>query len=147
MVAKASLPLTSLSEAQRTQAYTRFALLRPALEGQITQTRLAREQHISLSTIQRWIKQYREKGLAGLANARRSDKGKSRRLPAQAITLIEGLALQTPPRSMAAIHRQVVEIAEKQGWKPPGYDRVRQIIKDLDPALKTLAHQQEGIFA
>src|SRR5947207_15981189 len=147
MAAQASLPLTSLSEAQRTQAYARFALLRPALEGQVSQTQLARKQHISLSTIQRWIKQYREKGLAGLANARRSDKGKSRRLPAQAITLIEGLALQTPPRSMAAIHRQVVEIAEKQGWKPPGYDRVRQIIKDLDPALKTLAHQQEGIFA
>jgi putative transposase len=118
MVANASSPLTSLSEAQRTQALDRFALLRPALEGEISQSQLAREQHISLSTIQRWIKQYREKGLAGLANARRKDKGKSRRLPAEAITLIEGLALQTPPRSMAAIHRQVVEIAEKQGWKP-----------------------------
>src|SRR2546430_1641987 len=94
MTAKASLPLTSLSEAQRTQAYTRFAILRPALEGQISQTQLAREHHISLSTIQRWIKQYREKGLAGLANTNRSDKGKSRRLAASAITLIEGLALE-----------------------------------------------------
>src|SRR5438270_5438629 len=135
MAAKASLPLTSLSEARRMQAYARFALLRPALEGQISQTQLAREQHLSLSTIQRWIKQYREKGLAGLANARRSDKGKSRRLPAEAITLIEGLALQTPPRSMAAIHRQVSAIAKEQGWTPPSYHRVRQIIKHLDPAL------------
>jgi len=146
MVANASLPLTSLSEAQRTQALERFALLRPALEGQMTQTQLACEQHISLSTIQRWIKQYREQGLAGLANARRSDKGKSRRLPPEAITLIEGLALQTPPRWMAAIHRQVVEIAEKQAWKPPSYDRVRQIIKDLDPALKTLAHRGAAAY-
>jgi len=40
MVANASLPLTSLSEAQRTQALERFALLRPALEGQMTQTQL-----------------------------------------------------------------------------------------------------------
>jgi helix-turn-helix protein len=60
---------TSLSEAQRTQALERFALLRPALDGQISRTQLAREQHLSLSTIQRRIKQYREKGLVGLANA------------------------------------------------------------------------------
>jgi transposase-like protein len=97
-MAKPSLPLTGLSEAQRTQALERFALLRPALEGSISQTLLAREHQIPLSTMQRWIKQYREKGLAGLANARRSDKGKSRRLPEQAVQLIEGLALQTPPR-------------------------------------------------
>ena len=145
-MAEPSLPLTSLSEAQRTQALERFALLRPALEGHISQTQLAREHHLSLSTIQRWIKQYREKGLAGLANARRSDKGKSRRLPAEAVTLIEGLALQTPPRSMAAIHRQVSAIAQERGWKAPSYDRVRQIIKNLDPALVTLAHQGAAAY-
>jgi len=64
MAAEASFPLTSLSEAQRTQALERFARLRPALEGQMSQTQLAQEQQIPLSTIQRWIKQYREKGLA-----------------------------------------------------------------------------------
>src|SRR5438477_8876271 len=117
-MAEASLPLTSLSETQRTQALERLALLRPALEGRVSQTQLAREHQIPLSTMQRWIKQYREKGLAGLANAKRSDKGKSRRLPEQAVRLVEGLALQTPPRSMAAIHRQLVTIAGEQGWKP-----------------------------
>jgi putative transposase len=146
MAANASLPLTGLSDAQRTQALERFAILRPALEGQMTQTQLAREQHISLSTVQRWIKQYREQGLAGLASARRSDKGKSRHLSAEAMTLIEGLALQTPPRSMAAIHRQVVEIAKAQGWKPPSYDTVRQVIKGLDPALVTMAHQGAAAY-
>jgi putative transposase len=45
---------------------------------------------------------------------------------------------------MASIHRQVVEIAEQQGWKPPSNDQVRQIIKKLYPALKTLAHQGAG---
>ncbi len=79
-------------------------------------------------------------------NARRSDKGKSRRLPAEAITLIEGLALQTPPRSMATIHRQVSAIAKERGWTPPSYDRVRQIIKNLDPALVTMAHQGTAVY-
>src|SRR6266700_600797 len=59
---------------------------------------------------------------------------------------IEGLALQTPPRSMAAIHRQVTAIAKEQGWKPPSYDRVRHIIKYLDPALVTMAHQGAAAY-
>jgi putative transposase len=141
-----SIPLTTLSEAQRRQALERFAVLRPALEEGVSQTQIARDHQMSLSTVQRWIKSYREKGLAGLAPAARSDKGKSRRLPEQAITLVEGLALQTPPRSAAAIHRQVVEIAKAQGWKPPSYERVRQIIKNLDPALATLAHEGAAAY-
>jgi putative transposase len=146
LMAEHPLPLTSLSEAQRTQALERFALLRPALEKEVSQSQLARDHQIPLSTIQRWIKQYREKGLAGLANAKRSDKGKSRSLPEQAITLIEGLALQSPPRSMASIHRQITTIAKEQGWKVPSYDQVRQIIKSLDPALVTLAHQGAAVY-
>src|SRR5581483_35287 len=56
------------------------------------------------------------------------------------------VSLLDPPRSMASIHRQVVEIAEKQGWKPPSYDRVRQIIKSIDPALVTYAHQGAAAY-
>ena len=134
--------LTALSEAQREQAHTRFTIIRPALEDGVTQAQVARTHNIPPSTVQRWVKRYREKGLAGLADAAvRSDKGKSRRLPPDAITLIEGLALQAPPRSAASIHRQVTAIAKEQWWKPPCYARVRQIIKGLDPALVTLAHQ------
>lgn len=140
-MAKAPVSLTSLSEEQRAEAYARFELLRPALEKGVSQAQIARTHQLSKSAVQRWVKRYREQGLAGLVTTARSDKGKSRRLPEQAITLIEGLALQTPPRSAAAIHRQVTEIAKAQGWKPPSYERVRQIIKHLDPALRTLAHQ------
>lgn len=138
---KPPLPLTALSEAQRAQAQERFEIIRPALQEGVTQAQVARTHNIPASTVQSWIKRYRDKGLAGLANGGRSDKGKSRRLPPDAVGLIEGLALQTPPRSMASIHRQVVEIAEKQGWKPPSYDRVRHIIKRIDPALVTYAQQ------
>src|SRR6266581_3422473 len=143
---EASLPLTALSEAQRAQALERFTIIRPALEKEVSQAQVARAHHLAPSTVQRWIKSYREKGLAGLAKAPRSDKGKSRSLPEQAITLVEGLALQTPPRSAAAIHRQVVEIAKAQGWKPPSYERVRLIIKSLDPALVTLAHEGAAAY-
>src|SRR2546428_1839781 len=126
VMAEPFLPLTALSEAQRAQALERFTIIRPALEKEVSQAQVARTHHFAPSTVQLWIKRYREKGLAGLANATRSDKGKSRRLPEQAIPLVEGLALQTPLRSAAAIHRQVVAIALAQGWKPPSYERVRQ---------------------
>jgi transposase-like protein len=140
------LPLTALSEEQRAQALQRYDIIRPALEKQTSQAQVARTHKLSPSTVQLWIKQYREKGLAGLTHARRSDKGSSRRLPEQAIRLVEGLALQTPPRSAASIHRQVSAIANEQGWKPPSYERVRQIIKTLDPALVTMAHQGAAAY-
>src|SRR5207237_9988463 len=90
---------------------------------------------------------YRERGRAGLANqVSRSDKGTSRRLSDTAVQLIEGLALQKPPRSMATIHRQVTAIAKEQGWKPPSYDRVRHIIKHLDPALVTMARSGAAAY-
>src|SRR6266567_3605999 len=143
---EALFPLTALSEAQRAQALERFAIIRPAVDKEVTQAQVARTHQIPASTVQLWIKRYREKGLAGLANAARSDKGKSRRLPTDAVGFIEGLALHTPPRSMASIHRQVVEVAKKQGWKPPSYDRVRQIIKSIDPALVTYAHQGAAAY-
>jgi putative transposase len=143
---KSPLPLTALSETQRAQAQERFEIIRLALEEGVTQAQVARTHKIPSNTVQSWIKRYRNKGFAGLANEGRSDKGKSRRLPTDAVGLIEGLALQTPPRSMASIHHQVVEIAEKQGRKPPSYDRVRQIIKSIDPALVTYAHQGAAAY-
>jgi putative transposase len=145
-MALASFPLTSLSEAQRSQAQERFTIICPALEKEITQAEVARTHQISLRTVQRWIKNYREHGLAGLVDRARKDKGTPRRLPPDAIRLVEGLALQTPKRSAAAIHRQILSIAKEQGWKPPSYARVRQIIKGLDPALVTLAHQGAATY-
>lgn len=131
---------------QRAQALERFTIIRLALEKQITQTEVARTHHLSLRTVQRWIKNYREQGLASLADAVRADKGTSRKLPQAAIHLIEGLALQTPPRSAASIHRQVEAIAREQGWKSPSYGRVRQIIKNLDSALVTMAHEGAAAY-
>ncbi len=146
-MAEASLPLIALSEAQRTQALERLAIILPALEEGVSQAQVARPHQIAPSTVQSWIKRYREKGLAGLANnVVRSDKGKSRRLPTEAIQLIEGLALQTPPRSATAIHRQVTAIAKEQGWPAPSYNRVYTIIKKLDPALVALAHQGAAAY-
>ena len=59
------VPLTALSEAQKAQAHTRFTIIRPALEDDVTQSQVACTRNIPPSTVQRWVKRYREKGLAG----------------------------------------------------------------------------------
>jgi putative transposase len=126
-------PLTALTETQRAQAYARFTLLRPFLQERIPLPQIARQQSLPLRTLRRWVRQYREYGLAGLLRQPRSDRGQRRGLPADLKTLIEGLALQKPKRSIAAIHRHVTAIAATQGWKPPSYSRVYRIVHALDP--------------
>ena len=59
------VPLTALSEDQRAQAHSRFTIIRPALEDGVTQAQVARTHTITASTIGRWVKRSREKGLAG----------------------------------------------------------------------------------
>jgi putative transposase len=58
---------------------------------------------------------------------------------------VEGLALRTPPPSAASVHRQVMAVAQAQGWAVPSYSTVYGIMRSLAPALVTLA--QEGSSA
>lgn len=135
-----------MSEAQRLLALKRFTLLRPSLEEGVSLTQLARAHHIPLRTARRWVQQYHQQGLAGLARKARADAG-HRKLPQELHQLIEGLALRRPPPTATAIHRQVTAIAQEQGWKIPSYSRVYAIIQQLDPALVMLAHQGTKAYA
>ena len=59
---------------------------------------------------------------------------------------MEGLALQKPPLGPAAIHREVITLAEQRGEKPPSYSLVYSVVRNLSPALTTLAHQGEKVY-
>src|SRR5690242_3537935 len=98
--------LVALSPVEREQAFTRFQILQPFLEGQTSLTALAQNQTVTLRTLQRWVTRYRATGLVGLARQRRTDRGQ-RQLEPVVQRLIEGLALQKTKPSAAAIHRQV----------------------------------------
>jgi putative transposase len=131
---------SGLSEAEQARALERFQILRPFLEGGIPLARVARDRGLVLRTARRWVDRYRRQGLAGLSRKERSDKDR----PQFSATLrqaIEGLALQKPRRSAAAIHRQAVTIAERLGETAPSYSTVYAVIRDLDPGLVTLAHE------
>ena len=97
-------------------------------------------------TAQRWLAQYQRLGLAGLARRPRTDRDTRRRLSPELLHLVEGLALQKPPLGPAAIHREVVKLAEQRGEKPPSYSLVYSVVRNLSPALTTLAHQGEKVY-
>src|SRR6266567_2099640 len=143
---KQTLPLTAYTEEQRVQAQARFVLIQPFLEDGVPLTQIAEAQHLPLRTARRWVADFRAHGLAGLIRQPRLDQGKRRGLPTDLPSLIEGLALQKPRRSIAAIHRQVEQVAEEQGWPHPSYDQVYAIIKALDPRLLTLAHECSAAY-
>jgi hypothetical protein len=139
-------PLTALTEAERKLALERFQRLRPFLDGEVALTRLAQSEQIPLRTAQRWVDLYRQYGLACLARKHRSDAGK-RHLSEAIQQFIEGLALQKPPLTVSAIHRQVCSVAEERGENPPGYWQVRDVVDHLGSALTTLAHQGEKVYS
>ena len=135
-----SCPVVSLSESQREIALRRYQMLQPFLTGESTLPKVVQSHGLALRTARRWVSRYRAMGLAGLVRAPRNDKGK-RTLGDEMLHLIEGLALQTPPLTKAAIHRRVQTWAHQQNHPCPSYRTVASIVNSLDPALTTLAHQ------
>src|SRR5215207_435266 len=127
-------PLTALSEKERERALDRFRLLRPHLEDGVPLTRLAETDGIALRTAQRWVQRYRAQGLAGLARRPRADRGATA-FPPELIGLIEGLALQRPPPTAAAIHRRLdrghrtwladAQLCHRRRHRPPPRSRPR----------------------
>lgn len=135
-----AVQLTALTETQRDVAIGRFGLLRPFLENGVPLSRIADSSSIPLRRLQRWVRGYRQYGLAGLVRRRRSDRGQHGRVNPDLKRLTEGLALGRPPPSAASVHRRITQIATERGWSPPSYSSVCSIIRDLDRGLVVLAH-------
>lgn len=128
-------------------ALARYEELRPALEGSVPLARLAREVGRAERTARRRIAAYRTHGLAGLERRERADRKRAHAIEPALQQLIEGLALQTPHRSLTAITRLVAAVAQGEGWRAASYDQVRRIVGWLDPALVTLAREGEAAYA
>lgn len=131
--------LADLTEAQRDEALRRWRVLRPVVEDGVPLTAAATTAGVPERTARRWLARYRAAGLVGLACPIRADRGR-RRLPADLAALVEGLALRRPAPSVAHVHRQVVDVAQRHGWPVPSYATVYAIVRGIDPALVTLAH-------
>jgi len=141
-----STPLTELAESDRRRALERFRQLRAHLEQDTPLAPIAEAAAVSLRTAQRWVRRYRECGLAGLIRTGRADRGTRRRLQDELRQLAEGLALQRPPLGPTAIHRELCRVAEARGYSPPRFSTVYNVIRGLPEALKTLALEGEKSY-
>jgi putative transposase len=128
------------TEEERTLALDRFQILRPFLEDGVSLVRIAEENHLGVRTVNRWAENYRKQGLAGLCRKTRADKSKRQMSPTLQ-HVVEGLALQQPRPTAAAVHRQAALVAVRLGEAVPSYRTVHLMIQGMDPALVTLAHE------
>lgn len=124
---------------------TRFRVLRSHVERGVPLPRAAQAAGVGLRTVERWLAQYRANGLTGLVRRTREDRGR-RRLPVEAVGLIEGLFLKNPRPSAAAVYRRVLTLCKERQWASPSYSTVYAIISGLDPGLITLAHEGPARF-
>ena len=135
----------SLPPDQRAEAMRRLAVLRPHLEDDVPLARAARDADVPPRTAQRWLARYRQDGVPGLARAERADRGR-RRLPEELVRAVEGMALARPPPSAATIHRRLIDLAAERGWPMPAPRTVRAIVAEIDPAMRTLAHEGPAAY-
>ena len=140
-----ALALAACTEKERQQAMARFAVLRPHLNEGVLLSEAARDAGVPLRSVQRWLARYRAAGLGGLVRAKRSDLG-NRKLPAELVALIEGMALRKPRPSIAAMHRHMTALATQRNWTPPSYSSVYGIVRRLSPAMVTLAQNGPAAF-
>ena len=141
-------PETSLAELtadQRSEAMTKFAVLKPHLEDGVPLPQAADDGKIPLRTAQRWLARYRAAGLVGLTRATRADNG-FHKFSSEMVELIEGMALRKPQPSIATIHRRIVSVSEREKWPLPSYGSVYAIVRNLGPAILTLAHKGQAAY-
>ncbi len=123
-------------------ALEKYKIILPYLEKEVSLPQIAKQHSIGLRTLRKWVKSYRDEGLDGLDRKSRSDKDARHYLTKDLQEMIEALALRKTPTTLAFIHRKIVEIAEEKKVKAPSYYLVRNVVKNIDPALIKLA--QEG---
>jgi putative transposase len=141
MQEESGLPfLSGVPETERMRAMDRFQVIRPFLEENVPLTQVAADCNISVRTAWYWVKRYRQGGLAALTRKGRNDKNE-RKLSREIQEIIEGLALQKPRLSAAAVQRKAIDAARERNQSPPSYNVVYSLMRGLDRALVTLAHE------
>ncbi len=132
-------------ESDSSEVAARMDVLRPHLHDGAPLTKVAADAGIPIRTARRWLARYRAGGPTGLARPPRPEAGK-RTFPNELVKLVEGMALLEPPASVATIHRRIAGIAGAQGWRTPSYSSVYDIVRRIDPAMLTLAHEGAAAF-
>lgn len=128
-------------KSHKSSSLEKYEIIHPFLEGKTTLPKLSTHHNISLRSLRRWVKMYREKGLKGLERKARSTKGQRTSVDKELEQIIEALVLQKPPLTYTAIHRKTATIAKHKQQTAPSYIVVRDIAKKINKSLIVLSQQ------
>ena len=123
--------ITELDEEQRQDAYKKYQLIEPYLNGTLKLGDIARNKQIPIRTLSLWLKKYRQNGLLSLARKQRHDKGIIRKCNNELMQSIEGLYLKNPTLSRKNIHTLVQKYCSLNNIKVPSYRTVCRIIDNI----------------
>ena len=116
-----------------------YKIIEAYINNEASLVDISKKHSISIRTLSRWIKIYKENGLDALTRKKRIDKDERRKIPTNIKNLIEGLALNKS-KSIATIHRQACQAAQKLKVLEPTYSITYNIIKNIPKSIITLAH-------
>jgi hypothetical protein len=151
----------------RAQADKRFRIIEPLINfrndhGSFSVrsfSRLVRqissESGVSQSTLYIWLRRFKADNLAGLVDSERSDKGLSRWATQGAASAeladLAAYAFLQEKLSKKMAHEIVVCRARQLSVEPPSYETVRVYLRNIPPAVRTLAlkgrRKYDEIFA
>ena len=89
-------------------------------------------------TARHWRAAYEAEGSAGSVRIARTNRG-GRRIPAELVTLIEGMALRRPPPRAAEDDGRFTTLVAGKGWPAPSYPGGATGNRQLGPGFVTLA--------
>ena len=124
----------------------RFAVLQPHLEHDVPLSRAAHDAGIATRTAERWLSRYRADGSGRACPAcaqRRRKPEAARRFCRHSLRGWRCTSRALRSRRFTA---QTVKIAEEKSVAAPSYATVHAIVRALDPALTTLAHEGSAAF-
>jgi len=136
-----------VNDTGRDKALKRFALISPLLEEGISASELAQRrcvllerEGISERTLRRWIALYRKEGFNGLSRRERTDKGVSKSISAEALSLAEEMRRELPRRSAGLI----CELLEREGHKVARSTLERQLREKGLSGKRLVAESKTG---
>ena len=129
-------PLAGMTE-EKLVEITEYAELLRRADGQSRQQRrwIARRAKVSLATLDRDLKAFRERGMAALAPKKRADAGRARIADGKTVRRIQNLYLQTYQPSIVEIHQEIAKDYALSNITPPSYSFVARVVGGIDPDL------------
>jgi len=100
--------------------------------------RICQEHGYSARSMQRWTKDYEEKGLMGLLRQPREDRGQSIKLCEDAISFIRGFYLQGFEPKGSHVYKQYLKKAKQEGWEIVSDDTIYREIYRIPEDQKNM---------